>query len=351
MSHPNDQTGLLSVTPESAKRRAAPIIALLLLSPIVGEVLFGATRITTIFVLLPQIGTWGCAALLIREIVRRKRLGWTSVLLLGIALAIAEECLIQQTSLAPLPGVDPEHPYGRTLGVNWVYFLWAIGYESVWIVVLPIQLTELIFPAQRHDPWLKTRGVTISTIAFALSSFVAWYSWTQLYVPKFFPELAFKVPVSATVIASSSILVLAYVALGLQHPAQPRSEKTQRLPRPWLVGLAACILGLPWFGLVLLAYNAFPALPAVIPLMGGLALVVVAYALVRYWSRSNEWRDSSRLALISGGLTASMLAGFLIFKLGGAEPVDVVGKLILNVGAVWFLLRLTRIVSVRASST
>ena len=141
------RTNALDSTAPSAWRRSAPVVALLLLSPVIGEILFGATRITTIFVLAPQVGTWGCAALIIRDVVRRRRRGWTAILLLGIALAVGEECLIQQTSLAPLVGADLRHPYGRALGVNWVYFLWALGYESIWVVVLPIQLTELIFPS------------------------------------------------------------------------------------------------------------------------------------------------------------------------------------------------------------
>ena len=342
MSHPNAQADPLNSAAEPALRRVGPVITLLLLSPIIGEVLFGATRITTILVLLPQIGIWGCAALLIREIVRRRRLGWPSILLLGIALAIAEECLIQQTSLAPLPGVDPERPYGRVLGVNWVYFLWAIGYESVWIVVLPIQLTELIFPASRNEPWIRTRGLIISTMAFALSSFVAWYSWTQLYVPQYFPELAYRLPLSAAVIASAAILALAYTAVTRQPRDHTFPETTRSAQEPWRVGLITSVVAMPWFGLVLLAYNAFPVLPAAIPLAAGLALAILAYTLIERWSQSTEWRDSSRLALVCGGLMASMLAGFLIFKLGGAQPVDVVGKLILNVVAVLCLVRLAR---------
>ena len=194
MSQADAQAYPLSSAPESAFRRAAPVITLLLLSPIIGEVLFGATRITTIFVLLPQIGTWGCAALLIREFVRRRRLGWPSVLLLGIALAIAEECLIQQTSLAPLPGVDPASPYGRMFGVNWVYFLWAIGYESVWIVILPVQLTELIFPALRDEPWLKRRGLIISTVAFASPPLSPGIHGRKYMSPSFFQNWRTKSP-------------------------------------------------------------------------------------------------------------------------------------------------------------
>jgi hypothetical protein len=37
--------------------KGAPALTLLVLSPVIGEVLFGATRLTTIFVLIPQVGS------------------------------------------------------------------------------------------------------------------------------------------------------------------------------------------------------------------------------------------------------------------------------------------------------
>ncbi len=351
MSQTDTRTERSSSTTRSIWRRSSPVITLLFLSPVIGEVLFGATRITTLFVLLPQIGTWGCAAVIIREVVRHRRRDWFAILLLGLALAIAEECLIQQTSLAPLPGVDPEHPYGRALGVNWVYFLWALGYESVWIVILPIQLTELIFPARRDEPWLKKRGLVISAIVFVLASLVAWYSWTQLYVPQYFPELAYKVPLSSVAIALAAIVALAVVALGRKRPDLPKHETTRSAPRPWLVGLAAFALGLPWFGLVLLAYGAVPTLPFAIPLVAGLAVAALVYSLIVGVSQSSDWRDSCRLALIFGGLIASMLAGFLILKLGRAPTIDVIGKLVLNMIAVFLLVRLAGSVPSHTSTT
>jgi hypothetical protein len=54
-------TDLASAT-SSIWWRSAPVIVLLVSSPVIGKVLFDATRITTLFVRLPQIGTWGCAA-------------------------------------------------------------------------------------------------------------------------------------------------------------------------------------------------------------------------------------------------------------------------------------------------
>src|SRR5690349_15511612 len=114
----------------SRASRLAPAATLLVVAPVIGEVLSGATRLSYIIVLVPEIMVWGCGALIIREVVKRWNGGWTSVLLLGLALAVAEEFVIQQTSLAPLPWLGETPIYGRVWGVNWVYFLFMLGYES-----------------------------------------------------------------------------------------------------------------------------------------------------------------------------------------------------------------------------
>jgi hypothetical protein len=90
----------------------------LLLAPVIGEILSGATRLSILFVLIPEIMCWGCGALLCREMVRRWRAGAVSLLLLGLALSVAEEFVIQQTSLAPLPFPGANASYGRFFGVN-----------------------------------------------------------------------------------------------------------------------------------------------------------------------------------------------------------------------------------------
>src|SRR5215469_14506859 len=91
------------------RRRAGPIVVLLLLAPIIVEFLFGSTHITTFFLLLPQIGVYGCGALIIRALARSRRRGWVAILLMGLAFAVALECLILQTALAPLfVAADPQ---------------------------------------------------------------------------------------------------------------------------------------------------------------------------------------------------------------------------------------------------
>ena len=64
-----------------------PALVLVVLAPLIGEVLNGATRLSYIFAFVPQLMVWGCGALLIREAVHRIGGGWTSILLMGVALA------------------------------------------------------------------------------------------------------------------------------------------------------------------------------------------------------------------------------------------------------------------------
>ena len=64
------------------------------------------------------------------------------------------------------------------------------------------------------SPWLRKRGFVISTLVFALASFVAWYSWTQVFVPNFFPESAYQPPWSSMAIALIAIATLSALALG-----------------------------------------------------------------------------------------------------------------------------------------
>lgn len=65
--------------------RLNPPVVLLLLAPAVAELLGGATQITQIWLALFYIPVYGAGALLVRELVWRRGLGWWSILLLGAA--------------------------------------------------------------------------------------------------------------------------------------------------------------------------------------------------------------------------------------------------------------------------
>lgn len=319
-----------------------PVAALLFLSPFISEVLYGATRLSVIFVLIPEILTWGCGALLIRECVRRWHKGWQSLLLMGLALAVAEELVIQQTSIAPLVGLA-QHAYGRVWGVNWVYLLWALGYESVWVVVVPVQLVELLYRGRRNELWLRTRGLAISSIVFVLGACVAWYGWTQRARVLVFHMPPYSPPPLYLLAGVGVILLLVLSAYVLPSDRTREASVAPRCaPGPSTVGLVLCALGAPWSAFVLLGFGAFPTVPFELALVAGLAWAVLSFFLVRRWSSATGWSDAHRFASVFGGILACMLGGFLVFKAGGALRIDWIGKTVLNVVAVVWLLSVRR---------
>jgi hypothetical protein len=82
-------------------RRYAPAFALFFLSPLLAEVLFGATTITHWEGFVPVTLLYGGGALLIRELARRRDAGWARIALLGVAYAIVEEGVAIQSRPRP----------------------------------------------------------------------------------------------------------------------------------------------------------------------------------------------------------------------------------------------------------
>jgi len=326
----------------SSRWRIGPIVSLMLLAPVIAEVLYGATRVSVIFVLIPEILTWGCGALLIRECVRGWRKGWQSMLLFGLALAVAEEWVIQQTSIAPFVA---GHGYGRVWGVNWVYFLWALGYESVWVVLVPVQLVELLFPARREELWIRTRGFVIVSILFVLGACMAWYGWTQrgriivLHMPPYSP------PPLYLLVGIGAILLLILGAYALPSGrSQYNLVVSHSAPRPWLVGLILCMLGAPWGAFILAGWGSgiIPGVPFGLVLASGLAWAALTFFLVRRWTSASGWSDAHRFALVFGGVLACTLGGFVVFKISGALRIDWIGKAVLDAAAIAWLLSFWR---------
>lgn len=159
-----------SVASLPLRRRLAPTWTLLFLAPLIAEVLSGATRFRALFVFPIEVCVWGGGALLIRHARQRWNLGWASVLALALALAMAEETVIQQSSLAPLVIMLKGEVYARAFGVNYLYLLWALVYESIYVVFVPICLTELIFPDRREYAWMGKPGVGATMAFFALAA-------------------------------------------------------------------------------------------------------------------------------------------------------------------------------------
>jgi hypothetical protein len=319
----------------SAWRRAAPVVTLFLLPALMIEILYGSTRVSVLYLAIPEVLVYGSAALLVRALVRRRGpgpLSWPSVLLLGLAFSVAEEIVVLQFSLNPyfLGG------YGRVLGVNTVYFLAMLGYESLWAIAMPIALVEAIFPDRRHEPWLGLRGMAIAAALLCAGFAVAWYSWTSFGLPLFSHGRSYTAPAATVIVGLAAVVALAALALGPWAPRVAVPARAGRALRPWLMGVAAFWLALAWlFVLVLLAFFKPAAVNPALAIAGGLLWAAGAALLVRRWAGGSDFGDRHRVALVFGALVASWLQGFVVVASGSA--VDVLGKLVLDLVGVALL--------------
>lgn len=328
-------------TAPSASQSVAPAFLLAILSPVIAEVLMGSTRLSFLFALIPEAMVWGCGALIIRETVRRWRAGWISMAILGIALGVAEECVIQQTSLAPLVGLDPARAYGRFFGVNWVWMLGLLVFESVWVVLVPVQFVESIFPKRQGQPWLRKRGLVVSAVIFIFGSFIAWYLWTQRARPMVYHVPPYHPRVSYIFAGVAAIALLAIVAFVLRRAGAQSNHRERRAPQPWLAGVIAFVFAAPWFLVIGLAYGMRPSLPVWIAILAAAIWAAAACGLFKWWTSSSVWSEMHALAIASGALIASMLMGFAA---GNWRRADLTFKIVLDVLALlwmFFLLRKT----------
>jgi hypothetical protein len=235
--------GIRSTSMTHTWANAAPAILMMILAPTFTELLLGGTRLSTLIafppVLLMEILVWGGGALLLRGLTRKLKLGWNSLLLFALALAVAEEFVIQQTSLAPLVirirGVE----WGRAAGLNYVYALWALVYEAVWVVLFPTWVAEAVFPDRRDETWLSKPATITLSILFVLGATMAWFAWTHIarvqtfHVPIYDPT---RLALFAAVMAIAGL-----VAWGMIRP--PSFGSAWHPPRPALIALLGGLWG------------------------------------------------------------------------------------------------------------
>jgi hypothetical protein len=324
---------------QQRQRFRAPIWTLLLLSPFIAEVLSGSTRTSILFVYIPEVMVWGVGALLCRELVRRWRAGGTSLLLLGLGLSIAEEFIIQQTSLAPLPFPGAHADYGRVWGINLVYLLFMLGFESVWVVVVPVEVTELFFPQRASQPWLRLRGAIIACIVFLLGSRIAWYGWTQKARPRL-SAVPYHPPLGLIALGFAAIAALIVLAWLLRGFGQPKQNDPRRTAPAWLAGLTALLMGAPWFVLIGECFTPKAIQPFWIPIVAGSAWALAAFALFVWWSSRSAWGTRHRMSAAIGATLASMAAPYV--SIASWPKIDVIGELFFDAIALIGIVLLTK---------
>ena len=316
---------------KAALRFGGPIWTLILLAPFIAEVLGGSTRLSFLFVYLPEVMVWGVGALLCREMVRRWQAGATSLLLLGIGLSIAEEFVIQQTSLAPLPFPGSNASYGRLGGVNWVYFLFMLGFESVWVVVVPVQLTELAFSSSRGRPWLRIRGIVISCLVLVVGSFLAWYGWVKQALPRMHAA-PYHPPLLTIALGGVSIVLLGMTAYAFRGVGGGAPKPGKVAMPPWLVLVTTFVFSAGWYCLLTLIFIPHPPVTAMEAIVAGVVWALAAYTIVRRFSSAAGWGDGHRWAAAVGAVLATMGVPYL--AIGSWLRMDVIAIIVFDCSAI-----------------
>jgi hypothetical protein len=326
--------------PRGFLSRMAPALLIMVLAPTFTELLLGGTRLSALIGFPPilgmEIAVWGGGALMLRALARKLGLGWGSLLLFGLIIAIAEEFVIQQTSLAPLviklKGVE----WARAGGINYVYALWALVYEAVWVVLFPTLVAEMVFPQRKQETWLSKTGLAIVMILFPIGAIMAWYGWTRIARVQTF-HLPIYNPPPAAILAALAVIA-ALFGWAIKFP--PRFGAAARPPAPLLLGLGGAVWATLWFGMVVLAFGLAPQLSAPGIFAAGLILTLIVLLTLPRWATHTDWTGRHAYGLFFGTLTGAMLASFVGFQ--GAAAADFWFKAVTNLIAFALMILLGR---------
>lgn len=200
----------------SRSDRLKPVLLVLCLAPVTAEYLIGyddtlTNPVALVFGILFLGPLYGAPAVLIREVVRRRHLGWPSILLLATAFGLIEAGLIDQSMF------DPNYrdiPYWQSLREP-TYLPWAgtSGYMALTFIAghvfgsiaVPIAAAESWWPQRRTEPWLGRIGITIIA---GLWSSGAWF-----VLQDHLSSTAFRISPGQLVGTSCAVAVLIVLAL------------------------------------------------------------------------------------------------------------------------------------------
>jgi hypothetical protein len=303
-------------------RRVAPAIGLFLLAPLVAEFLLGNLPITFLPGLVMLAPMYGGGALLIRELTRRAGRGVPTMLVLGIAYGLVEEGLTTQSLFNPGYGGGGLLAEGflPALGIAVPWTVFVLTLHAVWSITVSIVLMESCVPSRRTTPWLRTPGLVVTGVLFALG-IVATTLTTLAQDP-------FVAPVGSLVGAAVLAVLVAALAFRLPRAGVPTSGP---VPVPLLLGAVGLAAGAVFitrgFGIPGWAFT------GVI-----LAIDVVLAASVLRWSGRAAWTGRHTLALAGGALLTYAWHAFPETTFIPVPPaVDLTGNVIFAAGALVLL--------------
>ncbi|MGC5014804.1 hypothetical protein ACLQ2R_28905 [Streptosporangium sp. DT93] len=309
--------------PKPKRRLWAPIVSLLLLSPFVAELLLGDIALTAVGVVVVLVPLYGCGALLIRELARRTGRGWPAIALLAGAFGVLEEGFATMSLFnpdfagyrlldeAPLPFLG--------MGAHWTVYVLSL--HVIWSICTPIALAETLFPDRARVPWLRTRGLVVTSVVFLLT--VALYWAGTFYtagagagVPVFRPSASQMIATAVTAV----VLVLA--AFAVRPRAVPsRTPGSAPSPLPGFVPSPVLVLAGSLVVTSVVRQSA-EQLSGWVSVVVCLTVEVAAVAALRWYGRRREWGPAHVFAAASGAVVAYAWSSFFLTPIAGTtDPV------------------------------
>jgi hypothetical protein len=304
----------------------SPALVLFLLSPVLGELV--SAFLSPLEFLHPlrlaiTLVPYGCGAIVAREIVVRRRKGFASLVLLGLAFGLLFEGIVTRVLFNPnWEGLGPLASYGRAYGFSWVLAVGIVHFQALVSIVCPILTAEALFPTRRNESWVR-----MPTLVLCCCALPGWTCTMGLFVP-FFPQLPHALALVGAVIG--------LVALALCIPGEPLAAGARRVPPPRVFG----IIGAIGMTLIMVAtfvvpgWNSRPS--AAITFFSLVAILVGELGALLWLSNGGRWDDRHRLALVIGLLSFFLAFGIL------KDCESFTGRSLVSAAALWLLLRLQR---------
>lgn len=290
---------------------------LIVLAPLCAELTFSGVTMPVMWLLLPiLLPMYGAGVLLVRELVARARGGWPSLLLMGVVYELAEDGLGLQALTSPnLYNAADWGP--RVLGFNTTYWESQIGYHAVFSVLIPVLLTDLLFPRHRGRPYLKRGGLVTVSIAAVIGVALLRVTFAATEDP------GYQVPLPIVAGIVLAIVALSFVALRVLPGRAPKPVAAAIAPHPAVGALVAAAAAGTFLGLLIPA-GLPPDGPAFgqgawvfVPMTLAATIAVGAGLLIRRWCATDTLTATYPVWLVGGALI-----GRTLFVVGTAPAAN-----------------------------
>ena len=311
------------------RTRWLPVLVLGALAPVCAEYLWGyddstghpGTLLGNLVVFTPL---YGCPALLIREVARRRGLGWPGIVLLAAAFGVVEAGVVDQSMFArdyrgiPYWSDMADPTYVAPIGLSIFLAVTFVMNHVLASMAGPIAVVEGLAGRRGRDPWLGRPMIAVASVLYLAAS-------AAVYADML--DTNGEAIASPGQVAGAGVAALLLVAAALASRRLRVDLAAGGVPRPWLVAvLSAAATG------ATLVYGPSP--------LGTDALIAtyaVAAGLVWWIGRRPAWTAGHVAALAAGWLTAFAIAAFATDPIGHVTDAEKVGHnvaLLLLVAAV-----------------